>query len=220
MTTPLNFPQARLQMVDQQVRTWEVLDPRVLDAMNSVARERFAPKAYQSIAYADAPIPLPGGQSMLAPKIDGRILQAIALTPGERVLEVGTGSGYLAACLAALGGRVTSLEIRPELVALGRANLHQTGTTGVEVIEADATRYEPDGRFDAVVFTASLPSYDARYEAWLKPGGRLFVVVGEGEPMTAELHTLTRDGAKTRRELFETWMAPLDHARIPSHFSF
>jgi protein-L-isoaspartate(D-aspartate) O-methyltransferase len=216
----MNFPQARLQMVDQQVRTWEVLDPRVLDAMNAVARERFAPAEFQAIAYADAPIPLPGGQSMLAPKIDGRILQALGLTLGDTVLEVGTGSGYLAACLATLGARVTSLELRPELVALARANLHRTGTTGVEVVEADATCYTPDRRYDAVVLTASLPSYDPHYETWLKPGGRLFVVVGESEPMTAELHTLTRDGAKTRRELFETWMAPLDHARIPSHFSF
>ena len=211
---------ARQQMIDQQVRTWEVLDQRVLDALRHVPRERFVPEPFRQLAFADSDIPLPGGQAMLAPKIHGRILQAIDVADGDTVLEVGAGSGYLSACLAVLGGKVTSLEIRPELALLAGANLRATGYPAVAVIEADATRWTPPQRFDVVVLTASLPEYDRRYEDWLTVGGRLFAVVGAAQPMAAQLVTRTDDGGVGRVELFETVVDPLTNAHRPSSFVF
>jgi protein-L-isoaspartate(D-aspartate) O-methyltransferase len=216
----MDFEAARQQMIHQQVRAWDVLDPAVLDVLGHVPRERFVPPAFRELAFADASIPLPGGQSMLAPKIHGRILQALALSAGERALEVGAGSGYLTACLAALGGQVTSLEIRPELVALATANLRAAGYPGVVVQGADATQWQPSQRYELVVLTASLPEYDARYEQWLTVGGRLFAVVGSGEPMSALLVTRTGEQEFGRVDLFETVVDPLVNARRPSRFVF
>jgi protein-L-isoaspartate(D-aspartate) O-methyltransferase len=216
----MDFDAARQQMIQQQVRAWDVLDPAVLDVLALVQRERFVPAAYRELAFADTGIPLPAGQSMLAPKVHGRILQALELRPGETVLEVGAGSGYLTACLAALGGQVTSLEIHPELVALATGNLRAAGFPGVSVLAADATAWQAPQHYDVVVLTASLPEYDRRYEQWLGVGGRLFVTVGTGEPMTASL--VTRSGARecARLDLFETVIDPLANARRPSAFVF
>lgn len=211
---------ARQQMIDQQVRAWEVLDPRVLTALGEVPRESFVPAAFRQLAFMDAPIPLPGGQAMLPPSIHGRILQAVDVAAGETVLEIGSGSGYLAACLAALGAQVTSLEIRPELAALSAANLAATGHTDVNVVETDATTWTPTGQYDVVVLTASLPDYDRRYESWLKIGGRLFVVVGDHAPMTALLVRRAGEQDFGRTELFETVIDPLSHAHRPSGFVF
>jgi protein-L-isoaspartate(D-aspartate) O-methyltransferase len=216
----MDFDAARQQMIQQQVRAWDVLDPAVLEVLALVPRERFVPPAYTELAFADTDIPLPAGQSMLAPKIHGRILQALELRPGETVLEVGAGSGYLTACLAALGGQVTTLEIHPELVALTSANLRAAGYPGVGVLAADATAWQPAQRFDVVVLTASLPEYDRRYEQWLNVGGRLFVTVGSGEPMTATLVTRLGERDCGRVDLFETVIDPLVHARRPSAFVF
>jgi protein-L-isoaspartate(D-aspartate) O-methyltransferase len=157
---------------------------------------------------------------MLAPKIHGRILQAVELRAGENVLEVGAGSGYLTACLAALGGQVTSLEIEPELAALATGNLRAAGYPGVSVITADATSWQPAQRYDVVVLTASLPEYDRRFEDWLAVGGRLFVVVGSGEPMSATLVTRSAERDFGRAVLFETVIDPLTHAHRPSRFVF
>ncbi len=216
----MDIEAARQQMIHQQVRAWDVLDPGVLEVLGHVPRERFVPAAFVELAFADAAIPLPAGQSMLAPKIHGRILQAIELRGGERVLEVGAGSGYLTACLAALGGQVTSLEIEPELAALAISNLRAAGYPGVCVVTADATTWQPPQRFDVVVLTASLPEYDRRYEDWLAVGGRLFVVVGSGEPMAATLVTRSAEGDFGRAVLFETVIDPLTHAHRPSRFVF
>ncbi|HUO94723.1 MAG TPA: protein-L-isoaspartate O-methyltransferase [Steroidobacteraceae bacterium] len=216
----MDIEAARQQMIHQQVRAWDVLDPAVLEVLGRVPRERFVPAAFAALAFADTEIPLPAGQSMLAPKIHGRILQAVDLRAGETVLEVGAGSGYLTACLAALGGQVTTLEIEPELAKLATDNLRATGHTGVQVFGADATRYTPTQRFDAVVLTASLPEYDPRYADWLRIGGRMFAVVGDTEPMAAL--KITRAGERDfgRESLFETVVDPLVHARRPSRFVF
>ncbi len=216
----MDFEAARQQMIHQQVRAWDVLDPGVLQVLGDVPREQFVPAAYRELAFADTPIPLPAGQSMLAPKIHGRILQAVEVRRGETVLEIGAGSGYLSACLAALGGQVTSLEIHGELVTLAGDNLRAAGYPGARVLAADATAWQPPQRYDVVVLTASLPQYDPRYEAWLNVGGRLFVTIGVGEPMAATLVTRSGERDYGRLDLFETVIDPLVNARRPSAFVF
>lgn len=207
-------------MIEQQVRAWEVLDPRVLDALARVPRERFVPAAYRELAFADAPIPLPGGESMLPPKIDGRILQGCAVAPGDAVLEIGGGSGFLAACLAACGGRVTTLERRPQLVEFATANLRANGYAAVAVVAADATVWTPLERYDVIVLSASLPAYDGRYAGWLEPGGRLFVAVGAAAPMVATLVERAGENEYATTALFETVIDPLYNAPRPSTFVF
>jgi protein-L-isoaspartate(D-aspartate) O-methyltransferase len=216
----MDIEAARQQMIDQQVRAAEVLDPRVLEALTQVPRERFVPPAYRDVAFADAPIPLAEGQSMLAPKLDGRILQTCDIAPGETVIEVGTGSGYLAACAAALGGDVDSIELRPALAAFAASNLRSAGFPGVRVHTADALDWQPRAPVDVVILSASLPEYDTRFEAWLKPGGRLFVAVGAHAPMSALLVRRTGPAEVTREDVFETMIDPLTHARRPSAFVF
>jgi protein-L-isoaspartate(D-aspartate) O-methyltransferase len=211
---------ARRQMIEQQVRAWEVLDLRVLEAMERVPREEFAPPAYRELAFADMNVPLGHGQSMLTPKLEGRILQALALTPDDTVLEVGTGSGYFAACLGALARSVKSIEIHPELAASARANLARTDVHNVTVEAADAFAIDGTARYDAVVLTGSLPVYDARFESWLAIGGRLFVVVGQGTVMEARRLTLAGPGEWLQESLFETVMDPLRHAAEPPKFVF
>jgi len=216
----MDFEAARQQMIQQQVRAWDVLDPAVLEVLARVPRERFVAPQYREIAFADSAIPLPAGQSMLAPNVHGRILQALEIRAGETVLEVGAGSGCLTACLAALGGQVTSLEIQPELVALATGNLRAAGFPGVTLLGVDATTWQAPQRYDAVVLTGSLPEYDRRYEQWLNVGGRLFVAVGSGEPMTARLVTRSGEHDYARLDLFETVIDPLVNARRPSAFVF
>ena len=216
----MDIEAARKQMIVQQVRAWDVLDNRVLDTLARVPRELFVPPALRGAAFADAVIPLPCGQSMLAAKFHGRILQAVGAEPGETALEIGTGSGYLAACLAALGAQTTALECHPELAALARANLRAAGFAGVTVLDADATVWLPTERYDVIVLTASLPAYDTRYQQWLKVGGRMFVVVGDAEPKTALLVTRTGEDEYTRTEQFETDVAPLENAARLSTFVF
>lgn len=211
----------REQMVSNQLRTWDVLDEAVLDAVRSLPREAFVPPAWRDLAYADIEIPLPHGQHMLAPKIVGRILQSVAVQPGERVLEIGTGSGYLTACLGRLGAQVQSLEIHADLALAARRHLDAVGLAGPQVVHADGlAAADPSETFDAIVLTASLPVYDARFEARLRSGGRLFVVVGEGPAMEARL--ITRDAAagRTQRGLFETRIDALVNAPRPEAFRF
>jgi protein-L-isoaspartate(D-aspartate) O-methyltransferase len=216
----MDLESARLQMVDQQARAWDVLDPEVLEVLAKVPRERFVPPAYRELAFADAPIPLGDGHCMLPPKLDARILQACEIRPGESVLDVGTGSGFLAACLASLGARVQSIEIRLRLLETADANLRATGHAGIALERADATSWQPSSPADVVIMSASLPVYDNRYERWLKPGGRLFVVVGSTAPMSAQLVTRISADAIGRRELLETFIPALDHAAKPPRFVF
>jgi len=211
---------ARRQMIEQQVRAWEVLDAKVLEAMERVPREEFTPPAYRELAFADMNVPLGHGQSMLAPKLEGRILQALELRTDDDVLEVGTGSGYFAACLGRLAHAVRSIEIYPELAANARASLARANAHNVTVEAVDAFTLTDAGRYDAVVLTGSLPVYDDRFEGWLAPGGRLFAVVGQGPVMEALRITCTAPGEFLRESLFETVMDPLVHAAGPPKFVF
>lgn len=208
------------QMIAQQVRTCDVLDPRVLDAMRSVPREGFVAAPLRALAFADCALPLPLGKRMLTPMIAGRILQALEAEPGERVLEIGTGSGYLSACLAAMGARVRSLELHAEIAQLARHNLRSTGAREVEVEVADGTRLAIEGGFDAIVLTASLPVYDPRYAAALKHGGRLFVVVGQAPVMEARIVRRLGASEYTSTALFETTLEALENAPQPPVFRF
>jgi protein-L-isoaspartate(D-aspartate) O-methyltransferase len=216
----MNIEAARQQMIEQQVRAWEVLDPRVLDTLGSVPRERFVPESFRELAFADTSIPLPCGQSMLPPKLEGRILQAVEVMPGESVLEIGTGSGFFAACLAQMGGLVRTVDVYPELTTFAQQNLRATGYAGVTVVTADATQWSDRETCDAVVLTASLPEYDARFEQLLKVGGRLFAVVGQGAAMEAVLVTRAGEREFARQSLFETVIDPLVNAKRPSPFVF
>jgi protein-L-isoaspartate(D-aspartate) O-methyltransferase len=210
---------ARLQMAEQQARASAVLDARVLDLLARVPREEFVPTAFRDLACADSAIPLGHGQHMLTPTLAGRFLQALDLERQDAVLEIGTGSGFVSACLASLAGSVRSLEIHAALADAARARLAALGYA-VEVETVDATTATPQARYDALLLTASLPVYDERYEDWLKPGGRLMLVVGQGPAMQATLVTKGPDGSCLRQSLFETAVDPLIHARARPVFHF
>ena len=216
----LDLVAARRQMIEQQVRAWEVLDPGVLVVMERVPREEFAPAPYRELAFADLCVPLGHGQSMLAPNLEGRILQALAVQADDRVLEVGTGSGYFAACLGGLARSVRSLEIFADLADAARDNLARTGAHNVTVEVMDAMTFEGDGGYDVIALTGSLPVYDPRFERALAAGGRLFVVTGQGSAMAAQRITRTGPGQWLRESLFETSIDPLIHAQQPRKFVF
>jgi protein-L-isoaspartate(D-aspartate) O-methyltransferase len=211
---------ARQQMVDQQIRTWEVLDPRVLDVFSMVPREAFVPPQYRELAFADASIPIGLGQSMLAPKIQGRILQALSVAPTDRVLEVGSGTGYLSACLSLLGSATRSIDIHADLTALARSNLRAVPEARVDFETRDAFAAAPLGEFDAIALTGSLPVYDSRFERSLSVGGRLFAIVGEAPVMDAILVRRVDNGEWTRESLFETVVEPLINATAAQRFVF
>jgi len=213
---------ARTQMIYQQVRAWSVLPPEVLAVFERLAREDFVPGAWRGAAYGDLPIPLDEGQHMLTPTVVGRILQAVTPQRADRVLEIGTGSGYLTACLALLSANVHSLELRPALARQARTHLRQAGIGNAQVEEADAFAWQPGAPgFDVVVVTGSLPVYDPRFESLLRPGGRLFVVSGTEPVMEARLVRLnTATGTREEHSLFETVIDPLTHAATPSRFVF
>ncbi|HTT41894.1 MAG TPA: protein-L-isoaspartate O-methyltransferase [Steroidobacteraceae bacterium] len=212
--------QVREQMIEQQVRAWDVLDERVLEAMRRVPRELFVPATEAYRAYADAEVPLPCGQHMLRPSVVGRLLQGLLPQPHEQVLEVGAGSGFVTACLRGLAGGVRSLELYPQLAESARANLAALGVRGTEVLDADALRYESASTYDVIAVTASLPLYDARFERLLAVGGRLFVVVGQAPVMEARVVQRIASSEWLTRTLFETVIDPLVHAPQPAAFTF
>jgi protein-L-isoaspartate(D-aspartate) O-methyltransferase len=216
----MNTEALRNQMVEQQVRTWEVLDDRVLDVMRKIRREAFVPPAFRGVAFADTSIPLPNGQRMLAPKVHGKILQALALNPSDVALEVGAGSGYLTACMGRLCSRVRSLEIHPELTELARSNLLAAAVNNVAVETFDATHLEDAARYDAIAVTGSLPIYDERFQQALKVGGRMFVVVGTAPIMEAWKVTRLGEREWQRESLFETVIDALVNAARVSQFVF
>jgi protein-L-isoaspartate(D-aspartate) O-methyltransferase len=216
----MNTEALRNQMVEQQVRAWEVLDDRVLDVMRGIQRDKFVLDAFRGVAFADAPIPLPHGQRMLPPKVHGRILQALALRSSDVALEIGAGSGYLTACMARLCSRVRSLEIHADLSELARANLLAAAVNNVAVETMDATRLDEASKYDAIAVTASLPLYDERFQQALKIGGRMFVVVGTAPIMEAWKVTRLGEREWERESLFETVIDPLVNAARVSQFVF
>lgn len=211
---------ARTQMVNQQVRAWDVLDPSVLAVLSAVPREQFVPPRFRNLAFADTAIPLRGNQVMLTPQVEGRLLQALALRGTDRVLEVGTGSGFLTACLARLASSVTSLEILPELADEARRNLRTASTWNAEVQTADVFGYRPAAPWDAIAVTGSLPAPDERFQHWLAEGGRLFIVTGEDPLMEARLITRQGPDRWVTTTLFETSLPALLNAPVPARFRF
>ena len=216
----MNTEIARRQMIEQQVRAWDVSDPAVLATMSDIPRERFVPRDYRSLAFSDSRIPLGLGQFMMTPTVEGRVLQSLRLDGSEKILEIGTGSGYLTACLAALGAQVTSIEIFERLLKRARENLADAGIGNVELHCADATRDLPAGQFDAVILTGSIPHFHSRYIDSLAAGGRLFAVVGDRPVMEARLLRRTGDSDWSSESLFETDLAPLVDADARPGFSF
>ncbi len=211
---------ARQQMVDQQIRTWEVLDPRVLDALSAVPREAFVPAEYRELAFADAPIPIGFGQTMLAPKLQGRILQALGLNPSDSVLEVGSGTGYLSACLSLLGASTHSIDIHAAFTGTATANLRSVPQARVQFETRDAFSAAPLGEYDVVAVTGSLPVYDTRFELCLRVGGRLFAIVGAAPVMDAILVRRVDSNEWIRESLFETVIEPLINATASQKFVF
>ena len=212
--------QAREQMIEQQVRAWDVLDARVLETLRKVPREAFVSPQHRFLSFADVEIPLPCGQHMLRPSVVGRLLQALTLGGTERVLEVGTGSGFVTACLRSGSASVRSLEIFPELAQLARRNIAVLGLRDVEILTQDAMQTEPEGHYDAIAITASLPIPDERFQRQLAVGGRLFVVVGEPPVMEARLIRRLSEEAWGTESLFETVIDPLVHATRRQGFVF
>ena len=210
---------AREQMVSQQVRTCDVLDPATLEALREVPRERFVPAAWSAYANAEFAVPLARGKRMLTPLMIGQIVQALAPSPGEQALEVGTGSGYLSACLARLGASVRSLELHADLAAQARTNLAAAQVSNVTVEVADGTLLDENARYDCIVLTGSLPLPDERYQRALKENGRLFLVQGTGVIMQAE-RIVRVDGAFRSQVLFQTRLEALENAPAPPLFRF
>jgi protein-L-isoaspartate(D-aspartate) O-methyltransferase len=192
----------------------------VLDVFSVVPREAFVPPEYDELAFADVPIPIGLGQSMLAPKIQGRILQALGVMASDSVLEVGSGTGYLAACLSLLGSKTRSIDIHPQFTASATANLRAVPTARVEFETRDAFAAAPLGEYDAIAVTGSLPVYDARFERSLRIGGRLFAVVGEAPVMDAILVRRVDTAEWIRESLFETVIEPLINATAARRFVF
>lgn len=217
----MNIEQARFNMVEQQIRPWEVLDQDVLDLLYVVRREAFVPEAYRDLAFSDLEIPLGEGEKMMAPKIEARALQELAVKPSDKVLEVGTGSGYLTALLAHRAAHVHSVEINPTLKAFGEANLRRAGVRNVTVELGDAAQGWPGhAPYDVIVLTGSTPLLPESLLAQLRPGGRLFAVVGDPPVMSARLVTCVTDGSYSTVDLFETLLAPLKNAAQRAKFVF
>jgi protein-L-isoaspartate(D-aspartate) O-methyltransferase len=217
----MNIEQARFNMVEQQIRTWEVLDPEVLELLFEVKRENFVPAEHRSLAFADLEIPLGHGEAMMQPKVEARILQELAIRRHENVYEVGTGSGYLAALMAKRGRHVTSAEIHPDLHSFGAANLRNAAIHNVTLLQGDSARAPlAESAFDVIVLTGSTPILPQAFLDRLGPGGRLFAVVGDPPVMKAILVRQPVAGAFQHTELFETLLKPLVNAAQPPRFRF
>lgn len=217
----MNFEQARFNMVEQQIRPWEVLDSRVLSLLENIHREDFVPVRYRKLAFADLAVPLACGQIMMRPKIEGRMLQALELDADETVLEIGTGSGFVTACLAALAKRVVSVEIHPELHEEAAVKLKDKGADNVELFVGDVmSGWQPEQAHDVVVVTGSVQTVPEAFLGWVNPGGRLFVITGESPAMEARLLKRLDATEWTVESLFETDLPRLVNAEQPPEFEF
>lgn len=218
---PMSIEQARFNMVEQQIRTWEVLDQDVLDLLYMVPREEFVPPACRTLAFTDMEIPIGEGECMMPPKMEARIVQELAIRKSDRVLEVGTGSGYLTALLAHRSAQVLSIEIKPQLAGFGRDNLARHGMDNVILEIGDASRgWHKGAPYDVIVLTGSTPALPAVLLEQLAPGGRLFAIVGDAPVMVANLFTCAQAGTCIRVALFDTVVKPLVNADRPSRFEF
>jgi len=217
----MNFEQARFNMVEQQVRTWEVLDERVLELLETTHREDFVPVRYRKMAFADIAIPLDHDQNMMKPVVEGRLLQALELKPDETVLEIGTGSGFITACLAQMAKQVVSVDIYEQFTTEAGAKLKEKNILNVELETGDVmTGWQPEQAHDVLVVTGSVQDIPDHFRGWVNPGGRIFVVCGEEPAMEAKL--LTKLNATEWREesLFETDLARLINAEKSPEFEF
>jgi len=215
----MNIEQARLNMVENQVRPWEVLDARVLDVIARVRREDFVAEAHRQMAFADLCLPLGHGEVMMKPVVEGRVLQALALQPTEQVLEIGTGSGFLTACLASLSARVTSVDIHADFIASATQRLQNAGIGNVELATGEAiSDWQPEALFDAMVVTGAVAEVPARWLNWLKPGGRLLAIRGQSPVQHAVLLTHEGNGRYREEGLFETDLPYLTHAEPQPRF--
>jgi len=217
----MDLEQARTNMVEQQIRPWEVIDQEVLDLLYVVPREEFVPPQYRSLAFSDLELPIGEGERMWFPKVEARVLQALGARKTDKVLEVGTGSGYFTALLAHRTAHVYSIEVSPALALFGRRNLQRQSVDNLTLETGDAAhgwaKYAP---YDLIVLTGSTPVLPHAFIEQLAPGGRLFAVVGEPPVMSARLCTSTGPGACTSIDLFETVLAPLVNCERPSRFHF
>lgn len=216
----MNLEFARQQMLKQQIRAGEVLDARILEALAGVNREDFVPAEYAGVAFADCTIPLAHGQCMMSPLVEGQLLQAVNPGEDDHVLEIGTGSGFLTACLASLARQVHSIDIFPELTAMARTSLDSSGAGNVSLATMNAMELGAEPKYDVIAITASLPIYDRRFEKALNTGGRLFVIVGEEPVMRARLVTRVGDDEWLTDVLFETVITAMRQVVAPDHFRF
>lgn len=217
----MNFDRARYNMVEQQVRPWEVLDANVLGLMETIHREDFVPVRFRKLAFADLNIPLLNDQVMMKPVVEGRMLQALELKPDETVLEIGTGSGFVTACLARLARNVVSVEIFQELHEAAARKLNEMEVHNAELFCGDAMgEWQPEQAHDVVVVTGSVPQVPEHFRGWVNPGGRLFVVTGDAPAMEAMLHTRLNATEWREESLFETDLPRLVNAEQAPQFEF
>ena len=216
----IDYAKARETMVEQQVRPWDVFEPRVLETLARLPRERFVVEAHRALAYSDLALPIGHGESMMKPVLEGRVLQALSIEAGEDVLEIGTGSGYLSACLGSLARDVVSLELHADLAQTARGRLQAQAIGNVRVDHADAFAWASERRFDAICVGAAVATVPSSFLQWLRPGGRMFVVHGEAPAMQAALVRHADDGAGFRVEsLFETELPYLTGAAPVPRFT-
>jgi len=219
--SPADLERARFNMIEQQIRPWEVLDPVVLQLLSQVKREQFVPAGHKALAFVDMEIPLPGGQRMLAPRVEARLMQELQVQPHERVLEIGTGSGYMAALLGARAREVLTVELRPELVRMAQDNLRAAGIGNVDVRQGDgATDLSGLGSFDVIVLSGSVAQVPERLLRQLNTGGRLIAIVGEEPMMRATIVTRTGEAAWQTRQPWDTVAPRLEHFPERSRFVF
>ncbi|NIA55616.1 protein-L-isoaspartate O-methyltransferase [Massilia sp. TW-1] len=217
----MNIEQARFNMIEQQIRPWNVLDQDVLDLLHVVKREQFVPAAYQNLAFADVEIPLPGGEAMLAPKFEARILQEVGVRKHETVLEIGTGSGYMAALLAHRAAKVTTVEINPETAELAKKNLANAGIHNVTVETGNgAEGWAKGAPYDAIVISGALEVLPEAFLKQVKVGGRIAAIIGQAPVMEAAIITRTGEDTYGTIKVFETNVRYLAGAPVPSHFQF
>lgn len=223
LRTDMETETARSNMINQQIRPWTVLNQDVLELFGEIPRDRFTPTAFKKLAFADIEIPLAHRQCMMKPRVEGRLLQALEISRHDRVLEIGTGSGFLTACLAQLSHHVTSIDLYPDFIDSAREHLNTLGISNCELSVQDA--YEKSGEmapkqpYDVIAVTGSIPEYDPRFQEWLAPGGRLFVIVGQAPIMEATLVTRTGDQEWVVKSLFETMLPPLINAPLQKQFT-